>query len=58
MGRKSIEMTAQPIRLDSNIASRSALSPFENCMLDEMADAVEFRRFVAGTASHPNPGRY
>jgi len=51
-------MTAQPIRLDSNIASRSTVSTFENCMLYEMADAVEFWRFVAGTATHPNSGRY
>jgi hypothetical protein len=58
MGSKSIEIAPKPIRLNGNIASRSALRPFENCMFDEMADSVEFGGFVAGTTSHPNPGSY
>src|SRR6266498_89543 len=58
MGGKSIEISPKPIRLNGNIASRSALCPFENCMFDEMADAVEFGGFVAGTTPDPNPGGY
>jgi hypothetical protein len=58
MGSESIEISPKPVRLDRNITSRSTLGSFENCMFNEMADAVEFGRFVAGTTPHPNSGGY
>jgi hypothetical protein len=58
MRSKRIEISPKPIRLDGNIASRATPRPFEHSMFDEMADAVKFGRFVAGTTSHPNPGSY
>ena len=58
MGRKRVKVSPQPIGFNGNVASRAALGPFENRVFDEMADAVEFRRFVTRATSHPNAGGY
>jgi hypothetical protein len=51
-------MSPQPIGFDRNVASRSALGPFEHSVFDEMADAVEFRRLVSRATSYPNACGY
>jgi hypothetical protein len=56
MGCKSVKVAPKPVRLNGDIASGAARGPFENCMFDEMADTVEFRSLVAGTAAHPDAG--
>jgi hypothetical protein len=58
MGRKRIEISAQPIRFNRDITCRSALSTFENGMLDEVANSVKFGSFVSGTAANPDPGSH
>jgi hypothetical protein len=58
MGGKSVKVAPQPVGFDRNIARRAALSAFENRMFNEMADAVEFRRLVAGAAPDPDSGGY
>jgi hypothetical protein len=47
MGSKCIEIASQAIRFDGDIASGAALSPFENCVFDEMTDAIECGSFMA-----------
>jgi hypothetical protein len=49
-------MTPQPISFYGDIARSSMPSAFENSMFDEVADAVELRRFVAGPAANPDSG--
>ena len=53
----SIKMTPEAIGFHRNFMSRPPQSAFKDCMLNEMADSVKFRRFVSGTASDPDSSR-
>jgi hypothetical protein len=53
-----VKVTPQPIGFYSNIVRTSVPSAFENSVFDEVADAVELRRFMTRTAANPDPSRY
>ena len=50
---ESVEVTADAFDVLGNLAGGTAAGAFEQQVLDEMADAVELRRFVA--AADPDP---
>jgi phage repressor protein C with HTH and peptisase S24 domain len=50
----SIEVAAEAVAFDGDVEDGAAARAFENSVFDEMADAVEFRRFVARTAPDPD----
>jgi hypothetical protein len=51
-----VKVTPQPIGFYGDIARSSMPSAFENSVFDEVADAVELRRFVTRPAADPDSG--
>jgi hypothetical protein len=58
MRRIRVKVTPQPIGFYGDIARTSVPSAFENGVFDEVADAVELRRFMTRTTANPDSGRH
>jgi hypothetical protein len=58
MRRIRIKVTPQPIGFYGDIVRSSVPSAFENSVFDEVADAVELRRFMTRTAANPDSSGY
>jgi hypothetical protein len=54
MGCKGIQVSPETVRFNRNVASGATARPFENCMFDEVADAIELGGLVARAAAHPD----
>jgi hypothetical protein len=58
MGRISVKVAPEPVGFDGDIARTAVPRALEDGVFDEMADSVEFRRFVARASTNPNSGSY
>jgi hypothetical protein len=58
VSRVSIEVAAKPVAFNCDIASGAVGCPFEDRVLDEVANSVEFGRLVPRSPSDPDTGRH
>jgi len=52
---EGVEITANALHILRNLPRGAPFGALEEQMLDEMADAVDFRRFIAAADAHPEP---
>ncbi len=52
---EGVEIAADALHILRNLPRRAPFGALEEQMLDEMADAVDFRRFIAAADAHPEP---
>src|SRR4051812_48024551 len=58
MGCISIQVPAQPVSFNGDIPRASDPGAFEDSVLDKVANAVYFGRFVTRPPANPDPGRH